>query len=70
MGLFSKSSRSSSKGRYRHGSHGSDYYKRRGKSGILGKIINAISGSRSRSHSHSHSHSHHRRRHHSHHRSS
>lgn len=61
MGFLSKFSHSSSKGYYRHGNHGSDYYKRRDKSGILGKIIDAITGSRSHSHSHSH------RRRHSHH---
>ncbi|OPX88144.1 MAG: hypothetical protein A4E52_01286 [Pelotomaculum sp. PtaB.Bin013] len=60
MGFLSKFSRSSSKGHYRHGRHGSDYYKRRG-SGILGKIIDALNGSRSHSHSHSHSHNYRRR---------
>ncbi|OPY58291.1 MAG: hypothetical protein A4E55_01018 [Pelotomaculum sp. PtaU1.Bin035] len=59
MGFLSKFSRSSSKGHYRHGKHGSDYYKRRGH-GILGKIIDILNGSRSYSHSHSH---HYRRRH-------
>lgn len=60
MGFLSRSSHSSSgRKHYSHGKHGSDYYKRSGKrrSGILGKIIDTISGSRS------HSYSHRRRRH-------
>ncbi|OPX88015.1 MAG: hypothetical protein A4E53_02172 [Pelotomaculum sp. PtaB.Bin104] len=60
MGFLSKFSRSRSKGHHRHGTHGSDYYKRPGKPhGILGKLIDVIA---SRSHSYSHSH-HHRRSH-------
>lgn len=58
MGLLSFSK--SSKGRHRDHHHGSDYYKRRHKSGLLGSILGAIFKRYSHS---SNSHSKHRRRH-------
>ncbi|OPY58993.1 MAG: hypothetical protein A4E55_00480 [Pelotomaculum sp. PtaU1.Bin035] len=56
MEFFSKFSHSSSKGHCRHGNHGSDYYKRRDRShsGIIGKIIDTITGSKGHPHSHHH----------------
>lgn len=61
-------SRSKSKGHYPHSNHGGDYYKRpHGSGGILGKIFEALTGSKNHSHSHSHSghnYGHHSNRHH------
>ncbi|MDP4126995.1 MAG: hypothetical protein Q8912_08640 [Bacillota bacterium] len=58
-------SRSRSKGHYPNWNHGSGYYKKsHGSEGILGKIFEALTGSKRHSHSHSdHNYGHHKKHH-------